>query len=291
MTNDQAKNLRKKMKMNVQLQKQAKTIAFISGKGGVGKSNVAINFAIQLAKRNHRVLIIDLDVGMGNIDVLLGMRAKHSIVDALEHNHSIEQVIQKGPGDIDYIAGGSSLTKLFMLNNEYEHYFLSVFAILVQKYDYLIFDLGAGLTEESLFFIRASDEVILITTPEPTAITDGYSIVKTLVKYTQNLPIHVVMNRSISIWGGTKALDKFSEIISTFLHLPISKLAIIPDDSLVREAVMHQVPFSIKYRKSSATKAIEKMTSTFLNKGAVETTERPLSFIHKLSHLLGGKKL
>ncbi len=288
---DQADNLRQKMEKTVQQEKQAETIAFISGKGGVGKSNIAINFAIQLAKKNCCVLVIDLDVGMGNIDVLLGMRAKYSIIDALEHGQPIEQVIQEGPGNIDYIAGGSSLMKLFVLNNEYEHYFLSIFAILVQKYDYLIFDLGAGLTEESLFFIQASDEVILITTPEPTAITDGYSIVKTLVTYEQDLPIHVVMNRSFSTRGGSKALDQFGEIVTTFLHQSISKLAIIPDDSFVREAVMHQVPFSIKFKKCAATKAMEKMAMTFMNKHMVETEEKPLSFIHKLRHLLGVKKL
>lgn len=285
MRNDQANRLRNQMNHSKNDPSIAKTISFVSGKGGVGKSNIAINFALELIQANHHVLMIDLDVGMGNIDILLGVQAKHTLVDALEQNLRLEEIVEKGPEGLAYIAGGSSFTRLFTLNDKHMHYFLSEFDILVQKYDYIIFDMGAGITAESLFFILSSDEAILITTPEPTSITDGYSMVKHLTKEAPNMPIHVVMNRSASLKNGTKALHRFDKVVQSFLNRPIHKLAIIPEDKLVREAVMKQQPFTISSKHSQASRAIKKMLYTYLRKSECNTNKSPLSFIQKVKQL------
>ncbi len=286
---DQANSLRSQMHHSTKGSPTAKTIAFISGKGGVGKSNIAINFAISLSKKKYNVLMIDLDVGMGNIDILLGVQAKHTIVDVLEKKLSLMNIVETGPENISYIAGGSSFTNLFTLNHQHMHYFLSEFDILVQKYDYILFDMGAGITKESLFFILSSDEAILVTTPEPTSIMDGYSMIKHLTQEAPNMPIHVVMNRSLSFKGGTKALRQFERVVQSFLKRPINKLAIIPDDKSVREAVMKQQPFALCNNSSPATKAIENMTDAYETGKNIVTYKTPLSFIHKMKQLWRGR--
>lgn len=281
---DQANRLRRRMKQSEQSTNVARTISFVSGKGGVGKSNIAINFSLELSKRNYKVLMIDLDVGMGNIDILLGVQPRHTIVDMLKEKYSIESIIEKGPENLAFIAGGSSLSNLFALSDEHMHYFLAEFDILVQKYDYIIFDMGAGITKESLFFILSSDEAILVTTPEPTSITDGYSMIKHLNKEAPSMPIHVVMNRSLSHRNGTKALHQFERVVHSFLQRSITKLAIIPDDKVVREAVMKQQPFTLYNKNSNVSKSVQSMVRLYITGQEVPSTKHPLSFIHKMRH-------
>jgi len=281
---DQANKLRRQMKQSEETPREAKTISFVSGKGGVGKSNIAINFSLELSKLHYKVLMIDLDVGMGNIDILLGVQPRYTIVDMLEENRSMESIVEKGPGNLSFIAGGSSLSNLFALSDHHMHYFLSEFGILVQKYDYIIFDMGAGITKDSLFFILSSDEAILVTTPEPTSITDGYSLIKHLHKDAPTMPVHVVMNRSLSHKNGTKALQQFERVVRRFLQRSITKLAIIPDDKVVREAVMNQRPFTLYRKNSSVSKSVQSMVQLYVTGQEVSSTKHPLSFIHKMKH-------
>lgn len=281
---DQANQLRKHMQKSEETKQEAKTISFISGKGGVGKSNIAINFSLELSKRNYNVLMIDLDVGMGNVDILLGIQPRHTIVDMLEEKNGIESIIEKGPDNLSFIAGGSSLSHLFALSDQHMHYFLSEFDVIAQKYDYIVFDLGAGISKDSLFYILSSDEAILVTTQEPTSITDGYSMIKHVHNHAPLMPIHVVMNRSLSLESGAKGLQKFERVIQRFLQRSINKLAIIPEDRVVREAVMNQQPFTLYRKHSSVSKSIRAMVHTYVTKQEVPSTKRPLSFIHKMKH-------
>src|SRR5690625_5265006 len=165
---DQAERLRHKLSPN---KKQAKTIAFASGKGGVGKSNTALNFAIELQDRNFSVLLVDLDIGMGNIDILLGSSSKYTIINFFTEFIPIHGIIESGPKGLSYIAGGANLNDMMHLDDDKLDYFFKQYNMLANTYDYIIFDLGAGITDAILSFILAADECFIITTPEPTAIT------------------------------------------------------------------------------------------------------------------------
>src|SRR5690625_1210755 len=145
MYDDQASKLRQTMRSR-RANRQAKTIAVVSGKGGVGKSNFTLNFALKLIEQKKSVLIIDLDIGMGNIDILLGLQSKHSIVQMYENNLPIHDIIEVGPNSISYIAGGSGLSKLFDLDEVKLNYFLNQFNKISTEYDYIFFDMGAGAT-------------------------------------------------------------------------------------------------------------------------------------------------
>ncbi|GAE91608.1 flagellar synthesis regulator FleN [Gracilibacillus boraciitolerans JCM 21714] len=162
---DQAARLRQKI-TGLNSQYHAKTIAIVSGKGGVGKSNIALNFSLALANEGKKVLLFDLDIGMGNIDILLGKSSRYSIINMFENNLSIYDIIESGPNSLSYIAGGSGQDHIFYLDEERVNFFIEQLELLLTKYDYIIFDMGAGVTRETIHYILAVDECMLVTTPE-----------------------------------------------------------------------------------------------------------------------------
>src|ERR1700730_163503 len=148
---DQAQNLRLRLD-KLKTRKQTKAISVISGKGGVGKSNFSLNFSISLSQKGKTVLLFDMDIGMGNIDILMGNTTSKNIVHFFEEGLSIQDVITKGPADISYIAGGTGLSKIFQLDNEMVDHFFIEFEKILEDYDYIVFDMGAGISEDSVPF-------------------------------------------------------------------------------------------------------------------------------------------
>lgn len=283
---DQATNLRRRLEMSKH-PKQAKTVSIISGKGGVGKSNFAINFSLELINNRKKVLLFDLDVGMGNIDILLGVHAKKTIIDMFTDHLSVHDIVELGPGSLSYIAGGSGLNSFFTLDSEKQNFFFQQYKELVQTYDYIIFDMGAGATKDSLFFILASDECIVVTTPEPTSITDAYGMIKHVIHNQPDMPLYVIMNRSLSLKDGRKSLDRFKLVISQFLQVDIHNMGILPDDQTVLKAVRRQIPYVLLNEKSAISKAMKHLTYNYLfsmSKGM--NNHRPASFVQKLKHLM-----
>lgn len=280
---DQAAKLR--AQMNGTPQKLAKTIAIVSGKGGVGKSNFAINFSLALIEQKKKVLLFDLDIGMGNIDILIGKTSRYSIVDLLDKNYSIYDMIESGPNSLSYLSGGSGLDKIFHLKHEQTNYFLQELESVFENYDYIIFDMGAGVTQESIQFILASDECIVLTTTEPTAITDAYSMMKHILKH-KNLPLNLVINRAMNQKSGTEIMNRITKAVQHFLQASIVPLGVVPEDTAVRQAVMDQKPFLLHQPKSKASMAIQMISKQFL--GAYDSTKKPSSssFLTKLRKFL-----
>ncbi|MDY0405871.1 AAA family ATPase [Virgibacillus sp. 179-BFC.A HS] len=203
--NDQAYKLRRQMEM-MQCN-QAKTIAFVSGKGGVGKSNAALNFSLALLKSGYRVLLIDLDVGMGNIEVLLGKQSRQTIADMFQTGSKMVDLIEEGPLNLKFIAGGTGLTAIFHADATMLESFFVQFAQVSSNFDFIVLDMGAGVSRESMQFILAADECFVITTPEPTAIMDAYSMVKHIVKSQADMSIYMVMNQVESPYSGKKPVS------------------------------------------------------------------------------------
>lgn len=281
---DQAEGLRKRLSDSVH---QAKTVAVVSGKGGVGKSNFVVNFSLQLIKRNKKVLILDLDIGMGNIDILIGNRSTYSIVDLLKNDIPLNSLIEKESNGLHYIAGGSSLSRLFKLTDLQKTRFYEAFDTLIHQYDYIFFDMGAGATEESLFFTLSAEECIVITTPEPTSITDAYGMVKHIVSRNDQLPIYAVLNRWNKRSDGIASLKKFQNVIQQFLSVEVKALGVIPDDVLVVKGVTAQQPYSEVYPRSKASKAITHLADVYLQEKR-ESISIHTSFLGKLKNWMEG---
>jgi flagellar biosynthesis protein FlhG len=258
---DQAEVLRRRLHEREHVD-TPKTMAVVSGKGGVGKSNFSLNFAISLSKRGHKVLLFDMDVGMGNIDILLGNSSEFSIVDFFDEKESLKNIVMEGPNELHYIAGGTGLNRLFKLEEALMQKFTIELSDLLDDYDYVIFDMGAGVSEESLNFILSVDEIVIVTTPEPTSITDAYAMLKHIHLTNQEIPFLIVVNRVLGEKDGLATFKRLQSVTKKFLNRDVVHLGIIPDDKAIQIAVSKQTPFILN-EKSSASKALLQLTERY----------------------------
>ncbi|WP_019152769.1 MinD/ParA family protein [Robertmurraya massiliosenegalensis] len=282
---DQAEALRRRLNDLTNL-RETKSLAVVSGKGGVGKSNFSLNFAISLCHKGYKVLLFDMDVGMGNIDILLGKSSKFTIVDFFEKNESLKNIVSEGPENLHYIAGGTGLNRLFKIDRTMLDEFTEEFSSVLNEYDYVIFDMGAGVTEETLQFILSVDEIILVTTPEPTSITDGYAMLKHIHMQDDRVPFLVVVNRTLEKNDGLVTFNRLNSVTQKFLGRELKLLGMIPDDQSIRLAVSKQTPF-ILATKSLASKALMELTERYEQaKFNVMQPSNGFRFVTKLKRLL-----
>ncbi|CAI6027218.1 MinD/ParA family protein [Cohnella sp. JJ-181] len=254
--------------------KQTRILTVTSGKGGVGKSNFSLNFALALQRRGFSVLLFDADIGMGNIDVLLGTPAAYNLFHLLKRDKSIWEIIQEGPGGLRFIAGGSGFKDLIRLSDEELEYFASEIAKLYGEVDYVLFDTGAGLSKETLRFIQAADETIVVTTPEPTSITDAYALMKMVKTMGQEAAFRLVVNRVGDDREGRQTSDNIRQVAKTYLSLDIPLLGFVPDDAHVSKAVKKQTALSYLYPDCPASRGIDGIAAEYLNesrKSSVQT--------------------
>lgn len=279
---DQATALRNKLGSMNNEQDQPKTIAVISGKGGVGKSNFSLNFSIALSQYGKKALLFDMDIGMGNIDILMGITAHHTIVDLFEKNLSITDLLIKGPEGIDYIAGGNGLSSLFKLDENKSQYLIDQLQSVLHDYDYIIFDMGAGMSEESVKFLMAMDEIFVITTPEPTSITDAYSVIKYICLFDQSIPMYLIVNRADNESEGMQTLKRLKQAVLQFLIKEIKLLGVLLDDKTVQKAVSHQEPFLLYAPKAVISKNLLDICKSYLGTEKNQDNNQHTSFISKL---------
>ena len=266
---DQAAQLRNIIKAQATPRPLARVITVTSGKGGVGKSNIAINLAIQFRKLGQRVIILDADFGLANIEIMFGAVPKHNLSDLIYQSKNIREIITWGPMEVGFISGGSGIAGLSNLSREYLIYIIQNLAELDAIADTVIVDTGAGISPAVLEFLVASGEVILVTTPEPTSITDSYSLLKALLRHPRFQPndtaIKMLANRVDDIVEGQTLYNKLNTVVSRYLKLPLTYLGAIPQDSQLSQAVMQQMPVSLKSPNAKSSKAIEAIAHTLMN--------------------------
>lgn len=266
-----------------------KVITVTSGKGGVGKSNFTLNFALTLQSQGYKVLVFDADIGLANIDVLMGVSSKYNLYHLLKKEKTIWEIINTGPRDLQFIAGGSGFTDLLRLTEQELDYFAQQVDQLNGRVDYIIFDTGAGLSKETLKFIVAAQETIVVTTPEPTSITDAYAIIKMVNAMNYDIQFKLVVNRITDFKEGKHTADKISLVAKQFLGIDIPTLGFVEDDPNVSKAVKKQTPFSIAFPNSPATKGIEEIASRFIlgQQFSGQQQEGGMrGFLHKMKKLL-----
>lgn len=264
---DQATSLRNIIKANsVQSAPSARVITVTSGKGGVGKSNVSINLAVQFKKMGKRVIIFDADFGLANIEVMFGAVPKHNLSDLVYQGKSIREIITVGPMDIGFISGGSGIAGLSNLGRDYINYLIQNLAQLDTLADVIIIDTGAGISDAVLEFLVASKEILLVTTPEPTSITDSYSLLKALSRHQNYNPgmthVKVVANRTESPEEGRQLFTKLNAVVNRYLKMPIELVGIIPNDQQLQKSVMQQTPVSIQSPNAKSALAFSDLAQT-----------------------------
>ena len=291
---DQAEQLRNIIKaQNLPKRPVARVITVTSGKGGVGKSNTAINLAIQFRKMGQRVIILDADFGLANIEIMFGAVPKHNLCDLIYQGKNIKEIITWGPMDVGFISGGSGIAGMSNLSRNYLTYIIQNLAELDAIADIIIIDTGAGISDAVLEFLVASGEIILVTTPEPTSITDSYSLLKALNRHhrfsKENSKIKVIANRVDTEEEGKNLYNKLNAVVSRYLKLPIDYLGAIPQDNQLANAVMQQTPVSMQSPTARSSVAYERIAARLMNKEVQSTIPRR-GMAAFFSHIVAGKK-
>jgi flagellar biosynthesis protein FlhG len=270
---DQAEQLRNIIKAQAKPQPQrplARVITVTSGKGGVGKSNTAINLAIQFRKMGQRVIILDADFGLANIEIMFGAVPKHNLCDLIYQGKNIKDIITWGPMEVGFISGGSGITGMSNLSSENLDYIIQNLAELDETADVIIVDTGAGISDSVLDFLVASGEILLVTTPEPTSITDSYSLIKALRRHprfsSETSQIKVIANKVTDEREAEALYRKLEAVVARYLHLPISYLGMIPQDAQLARAVMQQTPVSLNNPRARSAVAYEVIAAKLMNK-------------------------
>ncbi len=267
---DQAEQLRNVIKLRNQNNIQtARVITVTSGKGGVGKSNMTVNLAIQLQKAGKRVIIFDADFGLANIEVMFGTIPKYNLSDLIYQGKNIRDIITRGPLDIGFISGGSGVIGLNNLYMEQIQYLVKSLGELNELADVILIDTGAGISDQVLEFVMASPEVLMITTPEPSSLTDAYSLLKALYRnpnfVANGTTIHVVANKVISNEEGYAVYEKLNYVVEQFLHGSLDYLGMVPQDSALERSVREQKPVSLNVPNSASARAFEVLAGNLLD--------------------------
>ena len=247
---------------------KCKIITITSGKGGVGKSNMVVNLAIALREKGKRVLVFDADIGMGNDDVLMGVFPRYNLFDILDDSMAIEEVLADGPLGVKLLSGGSGINKVEDLTEKERNNFLDKIQSL-EDYDYILMDTGAGINRSVLAFIACCENLIVVTTPEPTSLTDAYSLLKATKHFKIKSKASVIINKAFSFREGEDTFNKFKSAVDKFLGLGLEHLGTVLEDKKLVQSVRAQKPFAIAYPNSDASKCIKEIADKLLDQKVV----------------------
>lgn len=285
---DQAAKLRKLIKKNNEETHEnnaetndARIIAVSSGKGGVGKTNVTVNLAIALAKLDKKVIVIDADLGLANIDVVLGIIPKYNLLHVLKDEMEISNIIMEGPENISLLSGGSGIIDFINLTENQLEKLIDSFQFLNKTHDYILIDTGAGINKSVLSFINAAGEVVVVVTPDPTSITDSYALLKNIADYEKD--VSILVNMTTSSDEAHSVFRKISLASKKFLNMELNNIGFIYDDNHVTKAVRMQKPFMMEYPTCIASKGIELLAYNLDNdENKEKKVSRFSSFINNL---------
>lgn len=273
---DQAENLRMMVQMQNKTGKESsnksdgssktRIITVSSGKGGVGKTNLSINLAIAYAAIGKKVVLLDADLGLANVNVILGIIPKYNLYNLIKSNKTMEDILIKTKFGIYLIAGASGFYKIANLDDDERKRFITEMSTLSFA-DIIIIDTSAGVSNNVISFLEAADEALIITTPEPTAITDAYGIIKIMSTElsNSNIAIKLVVNRVKSVTEAKKVAQKLVNIAGQFLNTKVDYLGYVYDDPIVQNAVLRQKPFIVSDPKCKASICLKHIVSRLEN--------------------------
>ncbi|MFN3740039.1 MAG: MinD/ParA family protein [Thermodesulfovibrionales bacterium] len=252
-------------------ERAVKTISITSGKGGVGKTNLVAALSIAMRRLGKKVMIFDADLGLSNIDVLLHLAPRYNIQHLLKGEKTLAEIIIEGPLGIKIVPASSGIQELTALDEFQRLRLMESFDSYSEDIDVLLIDTPAGISENVAFFCTASEEIVVITSPEPTAITDAYAIIKVLFTRYQEKDFHIIVNSTRDADEAFEIFERLSLAAERFLHISLNYLGQIPFDDAVKSAVMAQRSFLDLYPNSPASKAVIEIAERILeNDGRIK---------------------
>lgn len=234
-----------------------KVIAVTGGKGGVGKTNLSVNLSVALAEMRRRVVLLDADLGLANVDVLLGLKVKYTIADVLDGSRSLREILLQGPGGIKVVPATSGVQQLTQLNPHEHASLVHAFSDISEQLDILIIDTAAGISDMVVSFVRASQEVIIVVCDEPSSITDAYALMKLLNKEHGVFRFRVIANMTRTAQEGRLLFEKLNAVCERFLDASLQYLGHVPFDENVRKSVQARRPLIEFAPRSKAALAVK----------------------------------
>lgn len=241
-----------------------KTIGVASGKGGVGKTNLTVNLGIALAKRGERVLMMDADIGLANLDVVIGTQAKYSIQHVLRGLCTLQEAITEGPGGVHFLSGVSGLEALIDLDSQSGMQFMQDLMKLERQYDYLLLDTGAGLSQNLLTLLGISDRVLLVITPDPSSLSDGYAVLKAHQLHSPHIGVDIVMNMVENHAQGKAFYYRIQTIANQYLRAQTEHLGSVRFDAQAMKLNRERKPFVMAQPSTDAARDVEAIADALL---------------------------
>jgi flagellar biosynthesis protein FlhG len=280
--NDQAQSLRDLMRRKDSV---GRVIAVTSGKGGVGKTNTSINLAIAIARYGKRVVVVDADLGLANVEVLLGITSLYNLEHVIEGERRLKDILVQGPGGIHIIPGSSGLAKLADLPPQGRELLLNEMKTLQESTDFIIVDTMAGIGRNAVAFALAADEVILVTTPEPSAIVDAYAMFKTLCHQRRDVFIRLIVNMAGTQTQADAVANKLSNVAQQYMGRSLSYLGMLPRDPHVSQAVMQSRPYLLLYPHAPVSEQTQALAARLLHQPVAEPKRD--GFLRRFAQNLG----
>lgn len=274
---DQAEYLRqlaRGMEKPMQVPRKTRLVAVVSGKGGVGKSNIALNFALALQETGLRIALLDADLGFNNLDILMGISSQFTLQDVFERRVSLRNALTEGPLGIRVLSGSTGTITREEETTLHLSRFASELHDLDGLYDRIYIDFGAGFGRHSAEMTALCDDILLVTTPEPTALADAYALVKMVMRTGQSPHVQLVMNRAHSIREAGEAAQRFSSVVERFLKMNVEILGYVLEDASVARAVIMQQPFVVGEPDSTAARCVAQLAKQSL-RGQGESSDEP----------------
>ncbi len=270
---DQAQGIRQ-----MKSQKPVQVIAVTSGKGGVGKSNITVNLAVSLAQQGQNVLVMDADMGLANIDVLLGLNPKYNLSHVVNGECALEDILVEGPAGIKIIPASSGTRHMADLSAAENAGIIRAFSELTIPADTLLIDTAAGISQSVVSYVRAAREVIVVVCDEPASITDAYAMIKVMNRDFDVQRFHVLANQAHSIHQGRELYTKLARVSEKFLDATLDFLGSIPYDESLKKAVQKQKCVIETYPRSPASMALRKIAQKTQSWPSPKTMEGHLEF-------------
>jgi flagellar biosynthesis protein FlhG len=265
-----------------------RVIAVTSGKGGVGKTNISVNFALAMANRGKKVLLFDADMGLANVDVMMGIIPQFNLAHVLNGQKTLAEIVTEGPNGVKLVASGSGgVRELADLNDEQRNKFLNALLALQSQSDLILIDTGAGLHRNVMAFVLAAEEVVIVTTAEPTSLMDAYGMIKILYREKKNPVISVIVNMVSSQSEADEAGRKLSILARRFLNLEIDYLGFVPRDPAMIRAVKEQKPVILSAPTSPAAVSIHRLAETILLGKSLKNSGNLVGFFQRVTQIFG----
>lgn len=289
---DQAQRLREMMASGIDSRHcNARVIAVTSGKGGVGKSIISANLAVALARMKKRVVLLDADLGLSNLDIMFDVYSRFNLSHVIDGRAGIQDCVLEGPYGMRIVSGGSGVSRLADLDTEQLAAVLDHFGEFEAEAEYVVIDTGAGISRNTISFVTAADEAIVVTTTEPTAVTDAYATIKTITAADKGKRITLVVNQADSYTEAEKVMNRLCVIAGKFLDVRLYKGVIILRDENVSLSIRQRRPLVQFTPGSKTARNIFDLAVLFNDSMSKDPEIKKKGFALRLAELVGGRSL